>query len=83
MIDPLSLVLRLRARFYPIFGSNWTQIGPKFFVLQIPVTHSQCPKVFRHEIGTAQSGEKSLRELLGAASESNLFQPNRELDKII
>src|SRR5438132_3693475 len=25
-----SLVLRIRPRFYPVFGSDWTQIGPKF-----------------------------------------------------
>ena len=34
LIDSLSLALRLRSRFYPVFGSNWTQIGPKFFPLK-------------------------------------------------
>ena len=36
MIDSLSLVLRLRPGFYPVFGSNWTQIGPKFLRARIP-----------------------------------------------
>ena len=36
MIDSLSLVLRLRPRFYPVFGSNWTQIGPKFLRARLP-----------------------------------------------
>ena len=30
IVDSLSLVLRLRPRFYPVFGSEWTQVGPKF-----------------------------------------------------
>ena len=35
IIDSLSLVLRLRPRFYPAFGSEWTQIGPKFLVTDL------------------------------------------------
>ena len=30
IVDSLSLVLRPRPRFYPVFGSEWTQVGPKF-----------------------------------------------------
>jgi hypothetical protein len=37
LIDSLSLALRLRSRFYPVFGSNWTQIGPKFFTAAFPL----------------------------------------------
>jgi hypothetical protein len=35
IVDSLSLVLRLRPRFYPVFGSEWTQFGPKFSRLRI------------------------------------------------
>ena len=28
--DSLGLVLRFGTRFYPVFGSDWTQFGPKF-----------------------------------------------------
>jgi hypothetical protein len=30
VVDSLSSVLRPRPRFYPVFGSEWTQIGSKF-----------------------------------------------------
>ena len=44
---------------------NWTQVfSPDSERLTLNVS-----KVFRHEIGTALTGEKSLREILGAISE--------------